>query len=133
MRRHIVLLITLFIAFFAVEGFNQEGSKVIVKRGDNGKEITVKKGGVIQIEMEVLGGAGFIWEFEDLDSEHLEILREETEGIPKEGFMGAPTIKIWQLMAKKAGETEVTMYCFRPWESKDKAIGKFEIKVKIFK
>lgn len=105
---------------------------MIVREEDNGKEIAVRTGDVIQIEMEVPGGAGFIWEIENLDSKHLELLKEETKGIAKDEFTGGLITKIWQLETKKSGETEVTMYCFRPWQGKDKAISKFRIKVKIF-
>lgn len=131
MLRSIIVLVIFMTAFSTLVGFTKEGSKVVVKKEDDGKEITVKKGDVIQIEMEASGTAGFSWEFENFDNKHLTLLEEKTKGSTKEGFTGAPIIKIWQLRAKKDGETEVIMRYFRAWEGAEKAISKFRIKIKI--
>ncbi len=97
----------------------------------NGQDITVKTGDVLQIEMESLGGAGYVWAFESLEKEYFEALRNGNRSDGKAGLEGAPVTKIWYLKARKAGQTLITMYHFRAWEGKDKAIEKFRVKVHI--
>lgn len=104
---------------------------MVLTKEQNGQEITVKMGDVIQVELESLGGAGYVWAFESLEKEYFESLRTGNKSLQKVGLEGAPVTKIWYLKARKRGETMITMYHFRAWEGKDKAIEKFKVKVHI--
>lgn len=110
---------------------SKNNKMVIIKKQDNGKETTVKLGDLIQIQLDTLGSAGYIWQFDNLDNEYFELFAEETKENSKKGFTGAPVLKCWQLKTKKAGESEIRLYHYRVWEGKDKAIDTFLIKVRI--
>jgi predicted secreted protein len=129
--KNLILFVTVMSVIVVPTHLTQAGSQMTITKKDNGKEMTVKKGDTIQIELEALGGAGFMWEFEDFDEGHLEIVKEETRDVSKEGFTGAAVTKVWQLRVKKAGEAAITMYYYRPWEGKDKAADKFAITLRI--
>ena len=108
------------------------GNELILTKQDNGKEITVKPGDIIQIELKAHGSAGYMWEFDNLDNEYFELFKKETKVINQEkGFTGAPALEIWQLRTKKQGESEIKLHHYRVWEGKEKAIDTFNIKVKI--
>ncbi len=124
-------MMTVVLMFLAPEDLSRANSLMIITKKDNGKEITVRNGDTIRIELEASGGAGFTWEAEDLDKECLELVKEETKNISEGGLVGTPITRIWQLRARKAGETVITLYYYRAWEGKEKAVDKFEIRLKI--
>jgi predicted secreted protein len=104
---------------------------VIVKKNDNGKKIKVKCGDVIQIELEGMGSAGYQWYIDNLNSEYLELLTEETKAI-SEGKIGAPVLRIWRFKAHKNGYTEIKMDYYRTWEGKEKTTEHFLIRLNIY-
>ena len=103
----------------------------VLTQKDHGKEITVPMGTVIQIELAAAGGAGYLWEFDDLDREHFELLKTETAGTDKPGITGAPNLRRWQVRTKQRGLAELQLLYFRPWEGKDKALDRFVIRIRI--
>ncbi len=107
---------------------------VIIRKIDNGREITLKSAETFCIELEALGGAGYTWEFNKLDGNYFELVKEETTVLSKEGYTGGPLLTTWQLKAKdKEGKTEIRLLCYRPWEGRSKAIDTFRVKIKIVK
>ncbi len=106
-------------------------SEMIITGKDSGREITVNQGEIIQIELEAVGGTGYMWAVDAFDEEHLGIVHTETKSFFKEGLTGAPITYIWRLKAKRPGETAVIMLYYRPWEGKDKAADTFTIKLRI--
>lgn len=115
---------------FSYENNMNERNVVVVKMSDNEKEIEVRSGDIIQIELEALGSAGYWWHFDDLKLEEFDLLSERTKPLV-EGKIGAPVLIIWQIKAKKEGKYEIRMYCFRHWEGKKKSIGLFSIKLSV--
>jgi predicted secreted protein len=113
-------------------GDNSAGSKVIISKKDDGKEITVNVGNIIHIELEQYSGTGYTWVLEKSCEDFLELIGEDTKAISRPGFVGTPVQKIWKLKAVKGGETEINLYLYRPWEGKDKAVDKFKVRIKIF-
>jgi inhibitor of cysteine peptidase len=107
------------------------GDVVRLTKQDNGKEITVKVGDVIQIELKRFGATGYEWYFDKPYGEYFQLIREDTKEISREGFVGTPVIRTWELKALKKGETEVILYLYRSWEGRDKAVDWFELKVNI--
>ena len=133
-----VTLLTLavlgLIVFCQGIAFSEEVMKkenlVILTKQDQGKEIEVKVGDVIQIELEAMGTAGYQWFVEALDAEHLEVLSGETKVIMG-GKLGAPVLGIWKFEAKKEGLAEIRMYHYRLWEGIDKATDHFSVMLNI--
>jgi predicted secreted protein len=107
---------------------------VLLNKQNNGKEIDVRIGEVIRIELERYGSTGYEWHPDKSYGEHLELIREGTEDIkksPVKGMVGTPVRRWWEFEAFKKGETEISIYLYRGWEGKEKAVDSFKIKVKI--
>ena len=104
---------------------------LILKEKDNGSEIKVRSGEVIQIELEGTGSAGYWWYFDKLDSVHLALLSEETKNISPHELIGAPVLGIWRLKTLKAGYSDIKMNYYRKWEGEEKAEKHFRLKLNI--
>lgn len=124
----VVLVISMAIQACATGGGNaQEGGNVVVlKKADSGKEIQVKKGDVLQIELEGTGGTGYWWYVTERDPRLLELLSEETK-VPSEKKLGGPVTGVWRLKAIAAGKTRLVMKYYRVWEGPDKAAEQFSV------
>ncbi len=112
------------------------GSETLtVNKWFNGKEIHVRSGDVIRVELEELGAAGYVWEIQDLDTAHFEVLSEKAEGRRRQegatAVVGGPVLKIWLIEAKKAGETKLEFYHYRVWEGRENRADAFSMKVEI--
>ena len=105
---------------------------VIITKQDNGKEIRVKAGDTIRIELEAIGTAGYGWYTDKLDSTYLELLSEETRAMSEEGKTGAPVTIIWRFNALKKGNTSISMDYYRKWEGIENAVDHFSIKITIY-
>jgi predicted secreted protein len=105
---------------------------IIVNKKFNGREIKVRVGGLIRVDLEQLGAAGYAWAIKDFDKEHFEIMSVQTEGAPPQGDVtGAPLVKTWLFRATKKGMSEVRFLYYRPWEGEGNAVDKFILKVRI--
>ena len=112
--------------------FSQTAAAIIITKQDREKEIIIQAGTIFQIQLEEKGGTGYTWEFDKLNNEYFELLNVETKSSArKEGYTGNPIIKIWHLKARQKGTAEITIYYYRPWEDKNKAVDRFHIKFKI--
>jgi len=126
------LLPFLFVAlsFSTSPSFGTE--TVIVNKTFHGREIKIRVGGLIRIDLEELGSAGYVWEIQDLDKDHFDVVDVRTEGPPPSGDVtGKPIVKTWLIRAKKAGKAELKLLYHRPWESEKEAIERFFIRVRI--
>ncbi|MGB5217917.1 MAG: protease inhibitor I42 family protein [Smithella sp.] len=104
---------------------------VIVRKEQNGQEITVKVKTLVQIELAELGSAGYTWHIHEIDVQYLKFIAEETRQPSEEGKIGAPVVHVWRFKAEKAGKTEIKMDYYRPWEGVKKSQDYFLIKIKI--
>jgi predicted secreted protein len=104
---------------------------VILKKQDNGKAITVRRGDTLQIELERSGGTGYEWYLDESCKEYFDLLKEDKEEISKKGLVGTPVITRWQLKAVKQGDAELKLLLYRNWEGKEKAASSFQVGVKI--
>ena len=112
--------------------FSQTSATMIITKQDREKEIIIQTGTIFQIQLEEKGGTGYTWAFDKLNNEYFELLNVETKSIVrKEGSTGNPIIKIWHLKARQKGTAELTLYYYRPWEDKNKAVDRFHLKFKI--
>ena len=129
-----ILSLSLFNVLFLLPllSFSQTATTMIITKQDREKEIIIQAGTIFQIQLEEKGGTGYTWEFDKLNNEYFELLNVETKSSArKEGYTGNPIIKIWHLKARQKGTAELTLYYYRPWEDKNKAVDRFHIKFKI--
>ena len=133
MKLNASLLTLLLIGFLLMAMQPQaSGSEMIrLTKNDSGKEITVPLDAVIQIELAAAGGTGYLWQFDDLDREHFQLLKTETAKDERPDLIGGPLVTRWQVKTRQRGQAELRLYYFRPWEGKDKAADQFVIRVRI--
>ncbi len=98
---------------------------------DNGREIRVQAGAIIELSLETQGGTGYTWEFDCLDEEHFELLKTETKLLGDQRLVGGPVLMTWRLKTKKPGESRLALDYFRPWEPRSTAIKHFQVQVRI--
>ncbi len=114
-----------------VPSCTNEGNEVKVGKGDNGKQITIKTGDVLQIELQRSGGTGYEWYLDQSYKRYFELLGEETVARQSENLVGTPVVRRWKLRAVEGGEACIRLFLYRKWEGEDKAVEKFRIEVRI--
>ena len=103
-----------------------------LQMGSNGSREELRVGDEVHIELQAIGGAGYWWYFDGFDSDHFDLLREETRvENPARGTVGSPVIGVWILGVRKAGITSIRMKCYRQWEGMEKSVNQFEVQVDI--
>ena len=107
-----------------------DGKTVVLSKQDSGKQIDVKTGEVVQVELEAMGTAGYQWFVENLDQDILKLGSEETK-VPYPGRLGAPVLMIWKFEVIKEGFTEIRMNHYRSWEGQEHSTDHFEVRIKI--
>jgi len=132
-----IFLMIQFFLYVVVAYANSDlnGDMVILNQEDNGKEINVRIGEVIRIELERYGGTGYEWQHDGSYGKYFELIREGTEDLkksPVKDMVGVPVKRWWELRAIKKGKAEILMYLYRYWEGKDKAVDSFKLKVNVF-
>ena len=103
---------------------------VILQKQDSGKEITLKAGQVVQVQLEGMGGTGYWWYVQNLDARHWEFLSEKTRP-PSDGRVGGAVLGLWTFRAKEPGTTEIKMDYYRTWEGVARASEHFRVKIRI--
>jgi predicted secreted protein len=120
------------VALTGVLAFSSIAETVTVGKSFNGREIKVRVGAVIRVQLEELGAAGYVWAIKDLDTEHFEVLDVQTGQPPQPGeAVGAPLTKTWLIKSRKEGKSELRFLQFRPWEGEKNAVETFVLKVRI--
>ncbi len=114
-----------------VSSSSKVGSEMKLRKSDNGKEITIKIGDVLQIELERSGGTGYEWYLDQSYKKHFELMGEDTETRQDRGLVGTPVMKKWKLRAIERGETDICLSLYREWEGKDKAVETYRIRARI--
>jgi predicted secreted protein len=105
---------------------------VIVNKAFNKKEIKVRAGGSIRVELEEPGATGYTWKLQKLDADYFETPKEETKGTPpQDSFTGAPVLRTWLIRTKKAGQSDLKFIYYRPWEDEKTASDTFLLRVRI--
>jgi predicted secreted protein len=104
---------------------------VVVTKDDNGKEITVLEGGIVEITMQYPAGTGYSWEITEIDKSRLEVLDTGTKPVQEGPTMGGPILKTWRIKAIGKGTTKLRMYYYRVWEGLEKAADKFEVTIRV--
>ena len=107
-----------------------DGKTVVLSKQDSGKQIDVKVGEVVQVELEAMGTAGYQWFVESLDQEILRLVSEETK-VLHPGRLGAPVLMVWKFEVLKEGTTEIKMNHYRSWEGKEHSTDHFSVRINI--
>jgi predicted secreted protein len=126
------MILSLLMPFFFCISHAYGIETVTVNKEFNGREIKVRAGGMIRVELKELGAAGYAWAIKDLDKEHFDILSVKTKDVPSRGdIVGAPVIKTWLISTKKKGKAELRFLYYRPWEGEKNTADTFVLKVRI--
>jgi len=103
---------------------------ITVTQEQSGREIAVKVGDILQIELPGTGGTGYSWSVEEAGAPYLKLLDHTTRQI-KESLPGGPVLHLWRFKAEKPGAGEIKMAYYRPWEGVGKAVDHFRLKLRI--
>jgi len=126
------LVLSLFMSLILGVSYTFGLETVIVDKSFNGREIKVRAGSSIRVDLEELGSAGYTWAIKNLDSEHFEVLSVKTKDFPSPGdITGAPVVRKWLISTKKKGKAELKFLHYRPWEGEKNASDTFVLKVRI--
>lgn len=129
----LITLVVLFPVFFPafLEG-GRKGGDIVVDKSSNGDQVVLHQGQSLEVKLEQAGATGYIWQVVVLDENLLELV-ESASPPPGTGSMiaGAPILRTWRFKAIAKGQTELKMFNYRPWEGIEKAVDKFQLKVKI--
>ena len=103
---------------------------VTVTKAQDGRDLELKVGGILEIELPGRGGTGYSWFAEDTGAPYLKLVDQATRQV-KERRVGGPVIQVWRFRAEKPGATEIKMAYYRPWEGVGQAKDRFIIKIRI--
>jgi predicted secreted protein len=101
-----------------------------ITKEQNGREVALKVGTILRIELPGRGGTGYSWFAEATGAPYLKLVDQDTRQV-KEGRLGGPVIQVWRFRAEKPGATEIKMAYYRPWEGVGQAKDRFLIKIRI--
>ena len=109
---------------------------ITVTKEQSGREIALKVGDILLIELPAKGGTGYSWAAEETFPPYLKLLdqttRQLTEGRPGGPVrVGGPVMQVWRFKAERPGAGEINMAYFRPWEGVGKAVDHFRLKLHI--
>jgi inhibitor of cysteine peptidase len=105
---------------------------VIVNKAFNGREIKLRTGSAVQVELEQPGATGFSWEIQNFDKEHFQVLSVKTDDRKPGGDLtGTPVLKTWRIRAVKAGKSNLSFLNYRPWEGEKNAADSFVLNILI--
>lgn len=103
---------------------------ITVTQAQAGREIALKVGNILRIELPGKGGAGYNWLAEATGAPYLKLLSQATQPVG-ERRPGSPVMQVWRFKAEKPGVTGIKMAYYRPWEGVGKAVDHFFIKIHI--
>jgi predicted secreted protein len=103
---------------------------ITITKEQGGREVALKVGNILRIELPGRGGTGYSWFAEDTFAPYLKLVDQATVQV-KEGRLGGPVIQVWRFRAEKPGATEIKMAYYRPWEGVGQAKDRFRIKIRI--
>jgi predicted secreted protein len=98
----------------------------LLTKADNGKQVHLKTGGMIEIELSGPGATGYSWYLDELPA-GITVVSQTTKADREKGRVGGPVSYIFRLRADKPGTSEIRALYYRPWEGKEKTIDRFSI------
>jgi len=128
--RLVPVLVTWLALFAAVDRSSAENIKV--NSASSGKEIKIKVGDTIQVELQQPGATGYLWELQPVDSRYFSLGKTTTADRTDNGkFVGSPVKKTWSISATHKGKSTLLFLLCRPWEGAKGATDKFVLNVLI--
>ena len=106
------------------------GAVITVSKVQNGQTIALKVGDIVQIELPTRGGPGYSWQVNTPGAPCLKLMSQATRAVGETG-PGSPVMQVWRFQAEQAGDTEINLAYYRPWEGVGKASDHFRIKIRI--
>jgi len=103
---------------------------ITVTKEQGGREIALKVGNILRIELPGKGGTGYLWLVEGTFAPYLKLMDQATRQVT-EGRLGGPVIQVFRFKAAQPGATEIKMAYYRPWEGVGKAVDHFRVKLHI--
>ena len=109
---------------------------ITVTKEQGGREIALKVGNILQIELPGQGGTGYSWSVEEAFAPYVKLMDHTTRQPTEDRLggpvrVGGPVMHIWRFKAEKPGACEIKMAYFRPWEGVGKAVDHFVVKLHI--
>lgn len=129
--RIFIFIAILLLPFAALSSVAGAEPLTVITQADNGKEVTVSEGEVFEVRLERSGGTGYSWEMADPDGTHLKVLASGDTLLKDGRIVGGPVLTKWQIKAVKAGNTQLKILLYRPWEGPEKAAEKFQVNIHI--
>lgn len=123
-------LLLALVLLFPGEIMASDPVTVMVTRAQHGKDIALKVGSILEIELTEIGGTGYLWFEQGTAAPYLKLI-EQTTHPDKEGRLGGPVLHVWRFKAEKPGNTQVKMAYYRPWEGAKMAKALFLVKLHI--
>ena len=109
---------------------------VTVTKDQDGREIALKVGTILLIELPGQSGTGYSWMVEAAGAPCLNLMDQTTLQL-NEGRLGGPVraggpvMQVWRFKAEQSGACEIKMAYYRPWEGVGKAVDHFVVKLHI--
>jgi predicted secreted protein len=95
-----------------------------------GREISLKAGEILQIELPSRGGTGYSWFVEAFGAPYLKLISETVQQVG-ESRPGSPVMQVWRFKAERPGSCDIKLAYYRPWEGVGKAVDHFYLKIHI--
>ena len=107
-----------------------------VAKEQAGREITLKVGNILLIELPGNAGTGYSWLAEETFAPYLKLMDQTTRQLqePRLGGpvrVGGPVMQVWRFRAEQPGACEIKIAYYRPWEGIGKAVDHFIVKLRI--
>ena len=103
---------------------------ITVTKEQGGREIAIKVGNILLIELPGKAGTGYSWVVEETGAPYLKLMSEATQKVG-ETRPGSPVMQVWRFKAAQPGACEIKMAYYRPWEGVGKAVDHFSLKLHI--
>ena len=101
---------------------------VVVTAAFNEREIKVRSGTMVRVELEQYGSTACRWEARNVDTTHLEVVSAGTQGSPDQP---AASMETWVLRAKEKGKKVLEFLGHGLREGKEKTADTFRLTVRI--
>ncbi len=131
-------LISCILAAFSVAASAQAQSAksssnptVTVTDKDNGGQVSIAKGGVLVVRLEVTSGTGYSWALVKSDAPQLKELGKSSIEKPKDSKPGATETQVFRFKAVGAGSTTLEFHYARPWEKNTPPAKTFQVEVTV--
>jgi predicted secreted protein len=111
-------------------------ASLTVTKAQSGREIALKVGMLLCVELPGTGGTGYAWAVEAAGAPYLKLVDQTTRQL-KEGRpggpvrLGGPVMHVWRFRAEKPGTGKINLAYYRPWEGVGKAVDHFRLKLRI--